>query len=191
MNPINHSSTQAIARQSFEEMIAMLDHSDGVSVDTVEPDYIQSLDFSTVMFTIASSMFKVNVLLHYCERNESVDSFSRLTKFDATKNIEQQYRDYISEIGNNLCGSATRMIGNTGFSTGMSTPVMLKIHNSTQHMGVVLPSSEAHIGCMFNGNPLIYASFYLVINNDCQDMVEIKISESKAESDNSGELEFF
>ncbi len=193
MNPINIKSTETILHRSFEEMVGLLDrnHDHELAIDVVDAKTIEKNRFGSVMFSIASSTFRFCLFLHFAEKNILEGNFETPYQFDANKDIARQYHDYISELGNNLCGAITRMVGNSGFSTGMSTPVALQISQGTMHMKALNPQAESHIGCSMANNPLIFSSLYLFINKGYENSLAIEISDIRPENENSGELEFF
>ncbi len=191
MNPANHKNLATILGQSFNEMLSSIGKQQTLSISTVEKKLIQSLGFKSVMCSIASSSFKLNMLLHFPLDNLAASHFIALINVDAGKDAQQHYLDYISELTNSLCGTANRILGVCGFSTGMSTPVTLQITNSTLHMDAITPGSEVHIGCFLNGGPLIFASLYLFINQGFENNLLITVPEVGIATENSGELEFF
>ncbi len=191
MNPANHKNLATILGQSFNQMLSSIQKDQGLAIQRAEKQLIQSLGFKTVMCSIASASFKLNMLLHFPGDGPLADEFIKLISADTARNAQQQYQDYISELSNSLCGAANRILGACGFSTGMSTPVTLLITNSTLHMETILPSSESHIGCLFNGGPLIFASLYLFINKGYENHLLISVPEFGTATESSGELEFF
>jgi hypothetical protein len=191
MDPINHRSLITILRQSFDETLAAITTQEKASINVVERTTIEAQEFKTVICSIASSTFKMNMLLHYSNSDAVIDSFFDTIKSDIRGDKKNQYQDYISELVNNLCGTANRILGYAGFSSGMSTPATLNISNSTKHMEVIAPDSEVHIGCFLEGEPLFFGSLYLFINKGFESSLILKIPEAVAECEASGELEFF
>jgi len=191
MDPINHRSLITILRQSFDETLAAITTQEKASINVVERTTIEAQEFKTVICSIASSTFKMNMLLHYSNSDAVIDSFFDTIKSDIRGDKKNQYQDYISELVNNLCGTANRILGYAGFSSGMSTPATLNISNSTKHMEVIAPDSEVHIGCFLEGEPLFFGSLYLFINKGFESSLILKIPEAAAECEASGELEFF
>lgn len=191
MNPVNHKSLATILGQSFNEMLSSINKQQELTIHAVERQIIQPLGFKTVICSIASSSFKLNMLLHFPLDSLAAKNFMSLIHIDTSRDVQLQYQDYISELTNSLCGSANRILGVCGFSTGMSTPVTLQITNSTFHMNAIAPGSEAHIGCFLNDNPLIFASLYLFVNQGFENSLLITVPEFGIATENSGELEFF
>ncbi|MES2822297.1 MAG: hypothetical protein V4732_01760 [Pseudomonadota bacterium] len=191
MNPANHKNLATILGQSFNEMLSSIGKQRELTIKAVDKQLIQPLGFKTVICSIASSSFKLNMLLHFPLDNLAARNFIALIHIDPSKDVQAQYQDYISELTNSLCGSANRILGVCGFSTGMSTPVTLQITNSTLHMNAIAPGSEAHIGCFLNDDPLVFASLYLFINQGFESSLLITVPEFGIATENSGELEFF
>lgn len=193
MNPATKKSTETILMKAFGEMVNLLDtnHSHHLTMRAVKADEIQETGFSAVMFTIASSVFRLSVLLHFSEKNILEGKFATKDQFDPSRDLVQQNHDYLCELGNNLCGAMTRIIGRCGFSTGMSTPATLQISESTEHMRSLNPGQEAHAGCFMNDEELIYVSLYIFVNKGHEDSLLIEVSDHSSENENSGELEFF
>lgn len=191
MNPANHKNLATILGQSFNEMLSSIGKHHELRINAVERQLIQPLGFKSVICSIASASFKLNMLMHFPFDSLAAKKFMTLINIDANKDVEQQYQDYISELTNSLCGSANRILGVCGFSTGMSTPVTLQITNSTLHMNAIAPGSEAHIGCFINEGPLVFASLYLFINQGFENSLLLTVPEFGIATENSGELEFF
>ncbi|VUD56381.1 hypothetical protein TDB9533_02036 [Thalassocella blandensis] len=194
MKPDNIKSTEVILNRAFSEMVELLDRGQDhdLKIEAVDSETIEQSEFGAVMFSIASSTFRMCLFLHFAEKNILEGNFATPYQFDANKDIAKQYHDYISELGNNLCGAITRMIGDAGFSTGMSTPATLKISKGTLHMRTLNPHAECHLGCSMADNTLIFASLYLFINQGHESDLTLKINEDQTKSvESSGELEFF
>jgi len=191
MDPINHRSLTTILRQSFDETLAVISKQEKVSINVVERTTIETQEFKSVICSIAASTFKMNMLLHYSTSDAVIDIFFETMKSEVRGDKRNQYQDYISELVNNLCGAANRILGYAGFSSGMSTPARLHISNSTKHMDIIAPDSEVHIGCFLAGEPLFFGSLYLFINKGFENSLTLKIPELAVESEASGELEFF
>lgn len=191
MDPINHQSLITILTQSFDETLAVISKQEKVSINLVEKKIIEAEEFKSVICSIAASTFKMNMLLHYSTSDAVIDNFFNAIKSDVHGDKKNQYQDYISELVNNLCGTANRILGYAGLSSGMSTPATLNISNSTKHMEIIAPDSEVHIGCFLDGEPLFFGSLYLFINKGFENSLLLKIPEKAVECEASGELEFF
>ena len=191
MNSANHENIAILLSQTFNEMLVSISSVQELSINSVDKKIIQNLEFKTIICSIAAATFKMNMLVHFPVDNKAMNNFIQLIDSNTTKNTKEQYIDYISEKVNNLCGAVNRVLGLCGFSSGMSTPVTLYIPNSTLHMDSVGPKSEAHIGCFFNGEPLIFASLYLIINHGYENKFVLTVPSVNSESESSGELEFF
>ncbi len=191
MDPINHRSLTTILTQSFAETLAVISKQERVSINLVERNLIEAQEFKSVICSIAASTFKMNMLLHYSNADAVINKFFDTINSEIRGDKKTQYQDYISELVNNLCGAANRILGYAGFSSGMSTPATLHISNSTKHMEIIAPDSEVHIGCFLDGEPLFFGSLYLFINQGFENNLTLKIPELAVESEASGELEFF
>ena len=181
-------SIAAVLEHAFGEMLGLLRNRE-LNVSALNNSQIDEQEMSAIMFTISSSDFKLIALLHFPAKGQLADSAFQVLPLD-TKDSEQAYRDYVSELGNNFCGIICRVLGGAGFSTGMSTPAILHNANSTQHMRRIGIDCEKHVATLVAGLPLFCASLFLFFNHGVKMDLDIPIP-SKAAAENLGELEFF
>lgn len=181
-------------RRACEELVMLLDRhkNNDLYVTDASREVIEDNGLESVMFCIASSTFRMNLLLHFEKKKRLDGNLIPSDQFDAHKDISQQYHDYISELGNSLCGTISRILGDAGFSTGTSTPAILKVARGTSYIQALNPDTEYHLSCSMKGNTLVFASLYLFINNSCKSNFLIQIREDQSSNfENAGELEFF
>ena len=194
MSSVNPENIALILSQAFNEVLASIGNQHEISIHAVDENAIQVLEFKTVICSIAAATFKINILVHFPIDNKSMNEFIKMIDTATNRNTKEQYIDYVSEKINTLCGAVNRVLGGCGFTSGMSTPVMLNIPNSTSHMGLVGAECETHIGCYFQNIPIIFASLYLILNNGFDGKLNLTVqpkNENENENESAGELEFF
>lgn len=93
------------------------------STHAVDPKAIQAKRF--IMLTISSYDFRLIVLLHFSSDTASMKYVADCLKIASEELTIIQYQDYLSEIGNILCGSIKRWLFQSFPHLGMSTPNQL------------------------------------------------------------------
>lgn len=179
---------------SFGEMLCLLNGGQELSVRPINNGGQESSRLRSVMFTVASSNFRIVVLIHL-ERlgnltGEALRHF-KLEQIDSQQNQEEIFNDYVCELGNNFCGVVCRLLGEAGLSTGLSTPISLGISNSTDHLRAVGPDVESHIAAFSGSLQLISASLCLFANRGSSLHLDISIPAATEITSETGELEFF
>lgn len=182
-------SIAALLEHAFCEMLSLLKNQ-GYSFDFLNREQIDEQEMNAIMFTVSSSNFKLISFLHFPARAQLPHAAYDLLPLDQ-KDAEQSYRDYVSELGNNLCGVLCRVLGAAGFSTGMSTPAILHNTNSTVHMRKIGVDCEKHVVASIETQPVFCASLLLFFNQGVNLDLDIPIPSKASGTEDLGELEFF
>lgn len=197
VSPSVQKAMNTLLLRSFTDMLELFDLVQRTQVRSAESDSIVKANYQSVIFSIACSVFRLSILVHFPVDPERLDSVYRLLKLEGQKDCQKHYRDFVCELGNNLCGVACRILGVAGFSTGMSTPIVLENFGSNRHIRAAGPNYESHIGCFLNDDDsfgdaaLFYATFSLFVNHGYEKSLLISIPAATSASETVGELEFF
>lgn len=182
-------SVDVLLKQSFIEMQKMVEELAHKPVREVEEDLIRKAKLHSVMFTISTSYFRLALLLHYKEFSQIKSlPYEFLKEFN---NDPKKYNDFVCELGNNFCGSACRILNSKNITTGMSTPFILENHDSASTLVTLDHDCKSSIGIIEGKLPLIAASICMFSNKGKAVSLDISQMDITAETESSGELEFF
>lgn len=182
-------SLSSVLEHAFEDMLRLLQTRNDLVTRPLDKKAVETKALQSVMFTIASSSFRTVVLLHVHTLNKLPDA--ALGHFGCAERKDSVYQDYVSELGNNLCGVICRLYGEAGLSTGMSTPIVLGNRDSTGYFRTLAPDYETHVGTQLHGAPLMLASLFVFVNDGQKLDLQISLAASADTAAESGELEFF
>lgn len=188
MNAQTERSIENLLDHAFREMLGLLKNRD-CQVSWLTGAQMDEMEMSAIMFTVSSSDFKLVMLLHFFPGSalpRSARDYLALSQDD-----ERTYHDYVCELGNNLCGVVCRVLGASGFSTGMSTPIILQNAQSSLHLRRIGADYERHCTARIADGPLFCASAFLSFNPGVEKTIGISISNTAAADESLGELEFF
>lgn len=190
VSPATLRSVKALIQYAFTDMLRLLNAHQTLTTREATPDEIRSFKQNSVMFTVSSSHFRLVTLIHYPACQSLTEQQTEHFRSDFGTNA-QQYRDYVCELGNNLCGVVCRVLGADGFPTGMSTPALLNIMNSAGHLRRTEPSCEAHMASFTEHGPLLSTTFSLFFNHNARTDLVLNVPNIEEEDESLGELEFF
>jgi len=188
MSAQTERSIDNLLDHAFREMLSLLKNRDS-AIAWLPADQMDEMEMSAIMFTVSSSDFKLVILLHFFPR--SMLTSDAADYLALAQDDERTYLDYVCELGNNLCGVVCRVLGASGFSTGMSTPIILQNAQSSLHLRRIGASYERHCVAKTYEGPLFCASTFLNFNPGGERPIDITISNAAAADENLGELEFF
>jgi hypothetical protein len=141
-----------------------------------------------VMLTISSYDFRLIVLLHFSADNNSLKYVSDSLKIPSDELSLTRYHDYLSEIGNILCGTLKRGLFQFFPHLGMSTPN--KLGNESLKYVESYPIDHAiHIHAKARDEVEFFGSLYVSSIGELDfDPATISKNEEKVEM---GALEMF
>lgn len=190
LSPTIRRSIDGLMDHAFSDILKLLQQHQALTMQGVSAEKISTYEQRAAMFTVSSSNFRLAILLHYTPHARlTTEQLQHLQPELATD--PQNYRDYVCELGNNLCGVICRVLGADAFSTGMSTPALLNISNSALHLRRIRPDCEVHRTCLSGNEALFSASLSLFFNNESPTDLVVHIPSSTAADESLGELEFF
>jgi len=143
-----------------------------------------------VLLTITSPLFRVLTVIHL-NNDQATKSFvaNKLsTAVDAL--TDDRFYDYISEVGNTLCGSIKRSLNVHIPSLGMSTPNRL-VSGSMKYMFSQKPGFESYQHIEINGQTLFECGVYVCNDVELDFDFTTTTSNTQVEEADCGELEFF
>lgn len=190
VSPATLKSVKTLIQYAFADMLRLLNAHQDLTTRETTTDEIRSFKQNSVMFTVSSSHFRLVTLIHHPVCQSLTDQQTMHFRSDFGTNA-QQYRDYVCELGNNLCGVVCRVLGANDFPTGMSTPAMLNIMNSAGHLQRTEPSCEAHMASFIECSPLLSTTFSLFFNHNANTNLVLNVPNIEQEDESLGELEFF
>lgn len=182
------SNLDQVLDYAFNEMLRLVKGYPQLSSRPIPIKLMDTSAFKSTMFTVASSKFRLVVLVHaHPFENLPQQAWEHLS----IEAKEEDYQDFISELGNNLCGVICRLLSDAGLSTGLSTPIILGNSKSTDHLRAVAPDYETHTGSFMGQQSLLMVSLCLFTNSGKQLELTVPIPSPDAAPEDSGELEFF
>jgi hypothetical protein len=156
----------------------------------IDDHAIDDENFSSIMFTVSSSDFRIIALLHFLKKEHL--SPTQLDFVNAVANIDFQfYHDYIAELGNNFCGVICRTLNSANYSTGMSTPAVLTNKNVLHTFGKIGIDMACHKAADCDGQFNFCSSLCLISNDPLKLNLDIDVATDRATTEAQGELEFF
>lgn len=190
MTAQTEKSIHALLHHSFGEMFRLAQRNQDLTFKDIKAEYIDEHNFKTIMFTVSSSNFRLVILLHFPPKSALTSTHNNYLNAELLTN-EQQYHDYVCELGNNFCGVICRVLGAADFSTGMSTPNILANAKSIINMRSAGIDYETHIGSFNDSTAIFCASMCLFVNKGLVVDLHIPIPNIVIEEETLGELEFF
>lgn len=185
---VNEEFKQEIKRtflESFRDVMISGGNANWKIKDKISLDQVNEDGF--FLLTMSSQLFRVFILLHFSKTPEMEQYVCNTLKLNANNIDEEKFYDYLGELGNSFLGYVKRDIGRAVPSLGMSTPNLLS-KDCLKYINVLQADFEAHAIAELDDQPLIYASVYLVADDE----LNIQISKTKIEDEvDSGELEMF
>ena len=151
-----------------------------------EPGQFQSRRF--VMLTVSSYDFRLLVLLHFFENAASIKYVADRLKLADDDLPMPRYYDYLSEIGNNFCGSVKREMCQFYPHLGMSTTNHLG-RESLMHAKSWPVEHESHVQALTADGIEFYGSLYVSAFGDLD--FDLQMSVKQEESVEMGALELF
>ncbi len=182
---------QTISDLSFKEMLAMVPCHNQLEFKHTNALTFQDNAHISIMITVASSVFRVVVFLHVPALHNQKNVLTPYLHFSENQNIEQQYKDYISELSNNLSGISARMLRSSGYSTGLSQPEVLNTVSGDNELQSIHPDHIIHHTSYLQEQLAIACSYCLFINRNYDNHIDIELNDLNECIDSSGELEFF
>lgn len=183
-------SIVTLQEYSFKEMLRLLGDELDLNIRNVTEKIIDAGAYSTIMFTVSSSDFRLVALLHFLPKEDLPEKAWESLRLEQGVST-QQYHDYICELGNNYCGAICRALNAAHYSTGMSTPSILANINALENLGNIGVDFGCHFAAGSDKNPIFCASLFLVLNKSMKADLDIPTPALAAETENHGELEFF
>jgi hypothetical protein len=128
--------------------------------------HLQKVNASTItadrfiMLTISSYDFRLIVLLHFSSDAVSLNYVADSLKITPAELSMTQYQDYLSEVGNILCGAIKRGLFELFPHLGMSTPNQLR-HESLKFVDSYKIDHAIHIKAKENDGTEFYGSLYV------------------------------
>ena len=140
------------------------------------------------LLTVSSQLFRLFVILHFT-RNEVSEGFvAKALNVGSNAITEENFYDYLGEVGNAFCGSIKRNLNKTVPHLGMSTPNRLG-KDCLPYLSTFKIDDEMHAIAEFQGQTLFHASAYLSADEELHYQVQAQAVEE--DEPDSGELELF
>lgn len=151
-----------------------------------DPKDFQSQRF--ILLTVSSYDFRLMVLLHFSVNDSSMKYVADRLKQSVADLPLPQYYDYLSEIGNNFCGSVKRDLCQFYPHLGMSTPNQLG-RESLSHVKSWPVEHEAHVKAQGADGVEFHGSIYVSAFGDLD--FDFQVSVKQEEAVEMGALELF
>ena len=143
---------------------------------------------SFIMLTISSYDFRLIVLLHFTSDNASMQHVAGSFKISSDALTVSQYEDYLSEVGNIICGAIKRGLFQFFPHLGMSSPNQLSCE-SLKYVESYSIDHAIHIKAKAEDGTEFYSSLYVSSFGELDfDPVALSKVEEKVEM---GALELF
>ncbi len=156
------------------------------NIQPVDAKIINARQF--IMLTISSYDFRLIVLLHFSSDPVSISYVADNLKISSDELTASRYQDYLSEIGNILCGSIKRLLFQTYPHLGMSSPNRMN-SESLKYINSYRIDHASHISAKSGNGPMFYGSLYISsVGNLDFDPAALTATEEKVEM---GALELF
>ncbi|TNC82966.1 MAG: hypothetical protein C9356_00510 [Oleiphilus sp.] len=140
------------------------------------------------LLTVSSQLFRIFILLHV-SRNQHAENFvAKALNIGTNAVTEENFYDYLGEVGNAFCGSIKRNLNKTVPHLGMSTPNRLD-KDCLPYLSSFKIDDEVHAIAEYQGQTLFHASAYLSADDELN--YEVKSQAIDEAEPDSGELEFF
>lgn len=141
-----------------------------------------------IMLTISSYDFRLIVLLHFSPDSASIKYVTNRLKIASGELPISQYQDYLSEVGNILCGAIKRGLFQSFPHLGMSSPNQLDCE-SLRYIETYAIDYAIHIKAKAEDGTEFYGSLYVSSIGELDfDPAGISTIEDKVEM---GALELF
>lgn len=122
MTPRAKTGVATLLKRYLEESLRTEAHPTW-RMQAVEEKDIQAKRF--IMLTISSYDFRIIVLLHFSSDEASMKYVASRLKISASELVATQYQDFLSEVGNILCGALKRGLLQFFPYLGVSSPNQL------------------------------------------------------------------
>lgn len=143
-----------------------------------------------VLLTITNPLFRILTVIHL-NNDEATKAFvANKLNTGVEALTDERFYDYISEVGNTLCGSIKRSMNAHIASLGMSTPNRL-VSGSMKYMLSQKPSFESYQHIEINGQTLFECGVYVCNDVELDFDITTITSTVEVEEADCGELEFF
>ena len=120
------------ARDSFDQMVTLgIKASVGGSAPeaceiSVLPNSAEIQESKVVVLTVASYLFRLQVLIYFSPDESTKAFFASINNFDPAEMTEQEFLDAIRECGNICCGTLNRELARVYPHVAMSTPNIIE-----------------------------------------------------------------
>lgn len=140
------------------------------------------------LLTVSSQLFRIFLVLHFTKDTLSESFVAQALNIGGNAITDENYYDYLGEVGNAFCGSIKRNLNRTVPHLGMSTPNRLT-KDCLPYLSSFKIDDEVHAVAEYQGQTLFYASAYLSADDELN--YEVKSQVVDEDEPDSGELEFF
>lgn len=159
--------------------------SSGDVIVTEEAAVAGSSGEKVIIFTVASYLFKLMVILHFSMDDATKGYFLGDAQEDEAAREDQALIDAVSESGNLCCGILSRELGRFFPHIGMSTPNMVD-KRSMPYLAAMDYGYLKHFHVDLAGQACLHASLCVFDYDTLDFMVDMA-----EESSDTGELELF
>lgn len=140
------------------------------------------------LLTVSSQLFRLFVVLHFTKDQHAESFVAKALNLASSAVNDDNFYDYLGEVGNAFCGSIKRNLNKTVPHLGMSTPNRLS-KDCLPYLSAFKIDEEYHASAEYQGQMLFQASAYLSADNELN--YEVRSQSTQEEEPDSGELEFF
>jgi hypothetical protein len=140
------------------------------------------------MLTISSYRFRVFTVVYFTKNSITEKYVANALAVPLNKLDKNSFYDYIGEVGNKLCGTVKRELGNHLPKMGMSTPNRLDMA-SIPYLIETKFNFESNILAAYENNILFHAGLYVVSDENFD--FRIPIEWTKEQSNFIGDIELF
>jgi len=181
------NSVDMVLNHALLESIKNCDKYNTWDIKTIkDADEIKEKEF--MMLTISSSVFRIFVLLHFTQNEQTKDFVASALRLAANNIEEGKYYDYLSEVGNVFCGAVKRELSrHTTYYMGMSTPNQLDL-NSLVYVDEMKPDYAVHVKAEHKSGAVICGSLYIAARTEIDFKIPETVFEDKSDM---GALELF
>lgn len=178
--------TQILSKSLQEALKTSLKRPDWEMVIEKNLAAIKKKEF--IMATISSCVFRCVVIVHFSKDDEFLNNIARALEISVDELGEQHFYDYISEVGNLVCGAVKRGLSPSTTYLGMSIPSQL-VAESLVYLEDAKFDFDTHITAS-NDNTTVCSSIYMYTFGD----ITIQLPADNINDDDAveaGELELF
>lgn len=140
------------------------------------------------LLTVSSQLFRLFVVLHFKKDETCLNFTAQALNINPSSITDENFYDYVGEVGNAFCGYIKRHLNKTVPHLGMSTPNRLD-KDCLPYLSSFNIDEDFHATAEYQGQSLFSASAY--ISSDSELNYIVQTSNEVEEDTDSGELEFF